>query len=392
MVVTVMTARMLGPEGRGLFSVAMAVANIGVQFGNFGLHASNSYYVARDRSIAGPLTANSLFVGFVVGSAVSVVFWLFITHFSSLIQISGALLILAAVWIPFGLTYLFLQHILIGTQEIRSFNIVEVVSKVFLLVVLAALFLIKRVTVEMVFAACLLPVVLGAAWCLVLLERRFKLQLRTRFSLLRSHVRYGLKSYLSALFAFLVVRIDLLMVQFFKGMEEAGYYSITVALADLLYMFPMVVGMILFPRLSSLKNEHQQWEKSRKITWMLFLGMLPVVFLALYLSDWLIPLFFGSEFLLSVRPFYFLGLGMLFYGPTSVVSSHLSSIGLPRFCVWIYFFICVLNIVLNLFFIPASGAQGAAVASLICYFLMFVFLYVYAEFKYRQLTPAAANA
>ena len=47
---TVIVSRSLGPSGRGLFAVAAAVAAIGIQFGNLGLHASNTYYVAKHRN------------------------------------------------------------------------------------------------------------------------------------------------------------------------------------------------------------------------------------------------------------------------------------------------------------------------------------------------------
>ena len=49
LITSVILARVLGPEGRGLYAVAATISAIGEQFGNFGLHASNTYYVARDK-------------------------------------------------------------------------------------------------------------------------------------------------------------------------------------------------------------------------------------------------------------------------------------------------------------------------------------------------------
>src|SRR4051794_35293968 len=46
---TILVARTLGPEGRGMYAVATAVSTIGIQVINLGLQASNTYYVARDR-------------------------------------------------------------------------------------------------------------------------------------------------------------------------------------------------------------------------------------------------------------------------------------------------------------------------------------------------------
>jgi O-antigen/teichoic acid export membrane protein len=67
LVTSVIVARILGPDGRGLYAVAATIGAIGVQFGNLGLHASNTYYVARDRSLLPALVGNPLLIGFVFG-------------------------------------------------------------------------------------------------------------------------------------------------------------------------------------------------------------------------------------------------------------------------------------------------------------------------------------
>ena len=48
LVSAVIVARLLGPQGRGIYAVAAATGALGVQFGNLGLHTSNIYFVARD--------------------------------------------------------------------------------------------------------------------------------------------------------------------------------------------------------------------------------------------------------------------------------------------------------------------------------------------------------
>src|SRR6266849_10033834 len=60
----VVIARVLGPTGRGFYAVAATVGALGVQFGNLGLHASNTYYVAKDRALLPALIGNTLAVVF----------------------------------------------------------------------------------------------------------------------------------------------------------------------------------------------------------------------------------------------------------------------------------------------------------------------------------------
>ena len=59
-VTSVIIARTLGPEGRGMFAMAVTLGAIGVQFTNLGLHGSNTYYASRDTQLLSPLLGNSL--------------------------------------------------------------------------------------------------------------------------------------------------------------------------------------------------------------------------------------------------------------------------------------------------------------------------------------------
>ena len=110
----VITTRTLGPEGRGLYATLLTVGAIGVQFGNLGLHASNTYYVARDRSLLGVLVGNSLLIGLGLGSVGVLLAWGFFAFFPQSSPLPGNLLTLALLWTPFGLAYLLMQNLLLG--------------------------------------------------------------------------------------------------------------------------------------------------------------------------------------------------------------------------------------------------------------------------------------
>ena len=42
LITSVFVARALGPEGRGLYAIALTVSMLGIQFSNLGLHSSNT--------------------------------------------------------------------------------------------------------------------------------------------------------------------------------------------------------------------------------------------------------------------------------------------------------------------------------------------------------------
>ena len=73
-----------------------------------------------------------------------------------------------------------------------------------------------------------------------------------------------------------MLRIDVLMVQYMRGPEQVGYYSVAVSMADLLYMVPSTVGVLLFPRLSAMPTRAEQWRRSKRTTLAMFALLAPL--------------------------------------------------------------------------------------------------------------------
>jgi O-antigen/teichoic acid export membrane protein len=372
----IMVARALGPEGRGLYAVAAAIAAVGVQLGNLGLHASNTYYVAKDQKILPALIGNSLLVSLVFGVSAAGVGWIVLLKWPNLVPVPGELLVLALLWIPVGLAYLLLQNLLLGVLEVTKYNQIELLTKLLGLVLLGSLIVGRAPRVETVFLTGLVALAVGLVWVLYRLLKLVVQMPWPEFSLLKGHLGLGFRAYLTAFLTFLVLRIDLLLVKYLMTTTDAGYYSIAATMADSVVILPTVVASILFPRLSAMKDVTQRWNLARKTAVLTGLVMLPVVLIALALAKPVVRIFFGPAFLPSVGAFVWLLPGIFFLGIETVLVQFLNSMGFPRIVVGGWLVCCVANVGLNLWAIPAYGIVGASVVSSICYSLICVVVIV----------------
>lgn len=372
-------ARILGPEGRGLYALATTVGAMGVQVGNLGLHASNTYHVARDRGLLAPLLANSLLLSFVLGGAGAGLAWIVFSLWPQSAPVHGLLLGLALIWIPFGLAFMLLQNLLLGIQEVRLFNKIELASRVLVLIFLAGVAVSGFVTVETVFAASLFAMVASFGGTLWQLRTRITSSLRPSLQLLKANLGYGIKLYLGAFFAFVLLRVDVLMIRYLLGTTEAGYYSISANMADLIYLLPTAVGSILFPKLSALRDVQTKWRLARKAALGVGIAVCTLVALLMLLAEPLVRILYGPAFLPSVGPFMILSVAMIFYAVNNMFAYYLASIGSPWFSVYIWIIGAAVNVVLNALIIPRLGMRGAAVSSLISYGLVLILHYTYAS-------------
>ncbi len=367
----VVIARELGPTGRGFYAVAATLGAIGVQFGNLGLHASNIYHVAKDRALLPALIGNTLAVVFAACvftalSGIGLIFW------PNLSPVHGTLLLLALASVPVGLAYMLTQGLLLGVNEVRAYNKIECSGKFIALVLICVPALVHRGTVELLFGMTLSSVMLSFLWALLRLRRISMEPPELSLAVFRRSISTGINAYMILFFGFLVLRIDLLMVKYMLGATEAGYYSISQVLAENTMMFPVVVGLLLFPKLSATKEKEEKVRLANKAILVTAALMLPVVVIAALAAAPIISIAFGRNFLPAVAPFVWLMPGTYFLGIETVMVQLLNSEGFPPIIVAAWIADTIVNVAVNFWAIPRYGITGASAVSSVCYFLIFL--------------------
>jgi O-antigen/teichoic acid export membrane protein len=385
-----LVARALGPEGRGYYGVSAVIVALSIQFGNLGMPGSNGYYVAADTALLPKLVSNSLVVTLVAGGGVSLaIAAVFAVRPSWSPLPQGALFYATLIWVPFSLGYLLLQNLLIGIREIRSYNLLEVVSRLSFILLLVVILLLRSVNVTTVVEAG----VVSSAGAFVLALRRLLSVCGSLpspdWALLRKQAAYGLRSYLAATFAYMVLKIDILMVKYLAGATQAGYYSLASSLTDLVNTFPSVVGMILFPTLTATATALFRWERARKAMWSVAGMMCVVAAAAAAFAHPLIVLTCGKAYAPAVPSLRILCFAIVFYAANNIVSIYFASSGYPWFAVWVWCGAAILNIALNLYAVPRYGIEGAAMASLLTYGAILLVQMAYAAVFTRDIEAAA---
>lgn len=378
----VIVARVLGPRGNGLFHATLTLGLLGVQFGNLGLHASNTYFIARDPSRLPALLANTLAIVFLAGGGGAAillgVFWIW----PALAPVGGWLLVLGVVYIPVGLGQQLLQNLLLGLQAVRMYNVLELLAKTLGLGLIGLALLWGSALPTILFGAVLVGLGAGFVASFAALASRSRWRLAPSAGLLRGSVSYGLRAYGSNLFAILVLRADVLMVQYMLGSDSTGLYSISARMADLIFMLPVVVGMLLFPKLSSIRDPIERWRKGRTAAAVTGVVMAFGGGAAAFLAFPMVRLLFGDAYLPAVPAFLVLLPGIWFLSVNAILMNWFAASGMPAVAVYSPGIAFLANVAANLYFIPVWDIEGAAAASSLAYGLMFVTSLVY------LLTPA----
>jgi O-antigen/teichoic acid export membrane protein len=386
----VIITRTLGPEGRGIYAIAIAIGALGVQFCNLGLHSSNTFYISRDPSYLSPLLGNSLIVSFVIGTLTGLIAWIVFILFPEIAPISGAILILSLVWIPLNLAYVFLQNLLVGLQDIRSYNNIELRAKVFGMFGLGVIIYFELISPISVFIVALLTLPLSIHFAYRKLIKLLTHKPSPSFSMFKKSLPYGLKSFIGSLLGFLLLKIDLIMVNDMIGKKEAGFYDVAANMAEVFYTFPSIVFLILFPKLCAIESMNEKWVLAKKVGLALMISLVLVSFVTTFLADFIIQLLFGHAFIPSTQIFVILILGKVVLAAASIFGNFIASIHVPITLIYCSAGLVVLNIFLNWILIGMHGMAGAAFSSIICFSFLVLFN-MYYSFKFlRHPKPSIA--
>lgn len=372
---TILVARILDPQERGLYAIALAVGALGVQFGNFGLTSSNIYYVAKNRDLIGVLAGNGMLVSLFVGGLGALLIGGIFHAWPRLAPVHGTILNLALLTIPFSLAYLLLQSLLLGVLDVRAYNTIELASKALGVVLVLLFWMLRYTSIEAMLLSFDLVQITTFVWAL----RRIKTLAapagpQISLKLLLDQISLAFRAYLVLLSSFLVLRFDLFMVKYMLGAERAGQYSVAASMADYVVMLPVVAGTVLFPKLSAMQEMREKLRLAKKAALLVLLLMLPVVVLAALLAKTLVVSVFGRAYLPAAQAFVWLLPGIFFLGVESVAVQFLNSLGYPRSVVITWLVCMVVNVCLNFWGIPLYGIVGASFNSSITYILASVLI------------------
>jgi O-antigen/teichoic acid export membrane protein len=363
-------ARTLGPTGRGEFAAALALSTLCVQLGNLGLHASNTYFVARSPEALNHLFGNTVSVTLAVSAAISAVIFILEAVLPGSAPVSGRVLVVSLFWIPFGLAYVLLQNLLLGLGRVAEYNWVEIASRTINMVgVLAAAWL-GAATVVNLFGAGLLAQAIAAGASALLLRRMMQQKPSVSWPLFRSGLGYGVKAYLGAFFAFLVLKVDLLIITYMAGDQAAGYYSIAASLGEIVAMAPVVLGTLLFPRLAAMQDAAERWRLTKNAAWGTAAVMTVLAITGALAARPIVGTLFGWEFLPAAYPLVILLPGILALSVNVILMNHFAAEGMPWVTVYSPGIAAILNVILNLILVPRFGISGSSIASTISYSLM----------------------
>ncbi len=368
---SIVMARALGPEGMGVYTLAILFPLLIITFTNLGIGPATVYYVAQEKYPLKQVFGNNVVLTAVVGTMATLVgLGLIILSQGQIFpSVAPSYLALAVLLVPVNLfSQQYINQILLGARRIKDFNAVSVLQKLLFLVFV---FLTTVVLGLGVFGALWATIVSSALLCVLMFAWLMRISGGVRFGLnyayLRDAFRYGIKAHLGNIIGFLNYRIEVFLLGIFLPVAAVGFYAVAVALAEKLWFVSESASIVLFPTISAEKDEYRRKTFTPLVSRSILLITALGAFILFLMSEWVIVLLYSEEYLPTVRLFQILLPGIVLLSASRVLANDIAGRGRPLLNTYVGAIGLALQIILNLAWIPSFGAAGAAWATTISY-------------------------
>lgn len=368
MIISVLYARGLGPEGKGIYNSLLYVPLLLISFIEGGITQSLVYYTGRkifdrDALFSSALILSMIFASILILSGFIVFNFYYKDDFSIDLQI------LALVNIPFALITTVISGFFIGDGKLGIFSNIAWIPSFLNMIFVLILFILGLLTVRWV----LIFYLVGILGMLIYGYFHIKKTVHFKFSMFSTDLSKTIirKGLLFAMALFLVqinYKIDVILLKKFVDFQAIGLYTLGVSTAELLWQVPTALSIVILSRTAISGDNDQKWIISKTIRLSILVLVLISVCAYIFVPI-LIPFIYGYDFIGSIPVTRVLLIGVTVFSVFIILNSRILGNGFPQYTIYLFIPCLIVKISLNFLMIPAFGIMGAAWSSNISYFL-----------------------
>jgi O-antigen/teichoic acid export membrane protein len=363
---SVILARVLGPEKFGTYSALIIIPMIVLSLTHLGIRGSAIFHVGKGEFDKDQLVSSVvllLIISSLLGIVISALsYWIYNEPSFTMMMIGLVLLV-----IPGRLAIVYLGGVFLGNDEINKANQMNWITNAIHLAMVVLLVWLLSMEILGAIISFMISGTIVAIYGLVLLRKDYKIKLRFHKKIIISLLRLGILFSVAFFILQLNYRIDILLLDKLRSATEVGIYSIGASIAEQLWQLPLAVGIVVFSRTANTKDRTEMTHTTGVLMRLSFLFSIVAAAIMYFLVPVFVPLIFGDEYIPSIRIIQLILPGIIMVVLFRILSGHLAGMGRPEVTLYVFLPALVINVLLNLWWIPEYGGEGAAMATNVSY-------------------------
>lgn len=375
LLIGIILPRELGPAGTGLFYAILAIPQLTFSLVELGSKASIVFFTGK-KAVAEERMISALMFIFTISTVLCLIIFSIIFSLLNNPDYQLSFIILVILITPFRLITTYARAFILAKEKIKLFNRLNIYFLIINLLGVVGFVWIAQLGVFGAFLALLVASVLVAVYALILVLKDYKIRFHMEGALIGSIIKQGIVYALSFFMIKLNYRIDIVLLERLSNLKEVGFYSLGVHVAELLWQVPAALFVVILSRSANATDQLAMTRTVMKLLRVAFLFSFIGSIVLYFLAPPLVSIIYGEAFIPSIAIIRTIIPGILAFVVFQVLNSQLSGLGKPHISIIIFAPAVLINILLNLLWIPAYNGIGAAMATNVSYTLSAILLMI----------------
>ncbi len=370
----IIITRILGADGRGIYYIFLANSQFLLLLLGLSINLGITYFISNNKIPRPKIFGIIVFlIAIAILAAATILITLYYFGLDTVIpsnyNTKGFLFYLFGIFILQFISSV-ANGFLSGNKKFRPISRLTIYSSIINVILFSALFayhlLINSVSLESVFVVSFVFQLLSTLiWCIVVIPYLNKPDFKIK-AYLFPFLKYCTVGHTSMIINFFNYRFDLYVLAFYWDLTAVGFYSLSVSLAQFIWLISNPIGSVLLPYFVSANNDEERHDVLIRYARFNF-SLLILAAIPLYFAAEIIPFVYGTEFDASILPFRILLIGTLISGISKTFSSYLSAQNLIIINLKATIIGLIITIIMDFILIPDYGIIGASLASVATY-------------------------
>ncbi|HUA98555.1 MAG TPA: oligosaccharide flippase family protein [Terracidiphilus sp.] len=370
----ILTARILGPSGRGELAAMILWPLFIANTTTFGVPSSLIYYMRCRPKERDGLATNGFLLATVLGLAAAAVAavilpWWLHRYSASVIRYAECFLFT----VPLCSMTLAGRATLEASHDFSASNTIQTLTPLATLVVLLLFFAAHSLDP---YTAAIAYIVASLPSFLLMLDRIWRAGLRVariQFAVLKRILGYGIRSYGIDILGTLALQVDQVLVVSLLSARDMGSYVVVLSISRMLNVFQTSVVMVLFPKAAGRSKEHVLAVTGSSVRISVLATAVCGAAVCIAGPD-LLRVVYGPEYAAAAGALRFLVLEAILSGMTFVLAQAFMALNRPGVVTVLQALGLSLCIPMMLLLIPRYGIDGAVISLLVSTTARFLFV------------------
>ncbi|HXC49246.1 MAG TPA: flippase [Candidatus Limnocylindrales bacterium] len=375
-IIGVITARWLGPELRGIFSLVSTFPASLTTLTKFGQAQATIYFIRREKQDVSVVASTAVWFGLGTGAVLIAGVLIFHQYILSTVLRGVPLWALVAIcpMIPILLMESYLYGVLQATDRFRVYNARLLGESVIALVLMATVLIGLRLGLPGALGVSVALNTVMLLWVFWTIHKDTPLRFTFDRPLFHRMLRYGMKSHLQIIASHFNFKAGVYLCSLYLTPSEVAFYSIGAKFAEQMMSIPQSLGLAMFPRLAGMPEDKVHAMTAAACRQTLAIAVLAAVVLTL-VGRFAIVWLYGVAYEPAAVPLVWISWGIVMMSLYVLLSRDFTARDRQVINVIAAYIALGGNIGLNMWLIPRYGILGAAIGTSASYTAAALLLY-----------------